>query len=518
MPHEDSSGGVEHTGGLDLSERRKLMRDGLINNAGLIVSGLVGIVIVPLMLKWLGAQSYGIWIVATAITTLLATADFGLYPSVVREVSSGFQSGARQEAYLFLEGAGNIYLLLGLAGALLLGTLGPLLSTRLQLHSHVQEAGSTFFWLIGAGFLVDQLNVFGAAVLIGLRRFDYVNVISSGATVFRAAGIVLVLVMGGSLVAIAVWQVVAAVTGVVATFLAVRRFVPQLHLRVAYLHWKQLRSRLPFALSSLITTAVGGLAWQSGSLLIGLMEGSVSVVPFYVGKKFPHTVARLGWQTAEGVFPAAAENQHNLLRTREIMSVGTRWVMVLLLPVTTVLWIVGPNLLTVWIGKLDPVALRVLRLVSLAALADAFMAASLNVLWSRAKMRNVVLTLLGVGVGTVVLTLLLLPRIGVAGAAWGALLPIVGGAISLFCLACHECQASMTDMASSVFRGLLVPLAACATAAYLASSWDTNHFRSLFTACLAGPVAYLLVLYVTPGQNEERRVLHSAVRRVTSLL
>lgn len=494
------------------------MGDGLVNNLTLLVSGVVGIVLVPLMLKWLGPKPYGVWIVAMATAGMLGTADLGLYSTVVREVSASFGNEPDNKAALFVEGAGNAYLLLGVIGALLIGALGYVLSARLHIGPQLQGTSEIVFWLIGLGFLVDQFNLFGGAVLIGVRRFGYINLIRSGSAIFRAAGIVLLLAMGGSLISIAAWQVFAAVIGVIATFLVVRRLVPHFHFQVARLHWNLLRRKLSFAISSALTNIFGGVVWQVGPLLIGFMQGSASVVPFYIGEKFPYAATNAGWQAAEALFPAAGQNQNNLSRTREILRVGTRWVLVLMLPAAILLWFVGPSLLTVWIGKLDPDTLIVLRLMSVAALADAFMAASLNVLWGRASMSKVLFTLLGVGAGTVCLTVVLLPSMGVVGAAWGALLPTMLGALTLFYLACLECQLHLSRMAGSLLRGLMLPSAGCAIAAYLISSWAGQNLWSLVAAFLAGLVIYTFLLYVAPGQNEERQFLQSAFRRVTSLL
>lgn len=503
--------------GLELSERHKLMNDGLVNNMALVVSGLVGIVLVPLMLKWLGAESYGIWIVALATTALLSRVDLGLYPTVVREVASASDGTMDDERCLFLEGAANAYLLLGAVGALLLGIVGYLLAGHLNIGPQLQETAHAVLWLIGLGFCFDQLTSFGGSVLIGLRRFGYANLIRSGAAIFRALGIVVILALGGSLISIALWQVAAAVAGAAITLFLVRRLMPQLRFRIGHLHLDKLRQRLSFAISSLLTTTLGGLVWESGSLLIGVMLGSASVVPFYIGRKFPYMASGFGWQTAEGVFPAAAANQESLSRSREILKVGTRWVLVLMLPIVVLLWVVGPNLLSVWIGTLNPETLVVLRLMSWTALTDAFMAASLNVLWGRAAMRQVVFTMLGVGVGAVCLTVGLLPRMGVVGAAWGALLPTIAGACVLFYLASRECQASLSGTVGSLLRGLPFAVTGCGLGAYLISVWAGTGIGPLISACLTGSIIYALVLYLTPGPNQEREFLQTAVRRVNSL-
>jgi O-antigen/teichoic acid export membrane protein len=499
---------------LSVTERHTLMRDGLINNLSFLVSGIVGIALVPLMLKWLGAESYGIWIVAMTTIAVLGTIDLGLYPTVVREVSFSLKRSQSKHNFLFIEGAGNAYLLLGVAGAFLIGCLGYLYSHHLRLDHQLQGTARLVFWLVGAGFLVNQMNAFGNAILVGLRRFDYANLIKSASALLTAAGIIVLLAIGGSLISIAGWLVAVAGLGVLTTFTIVRNLEPRFHFRLARFHWDELRQRFSFALSSLLVTVLGGLAWRASTLLIGFMEGSVAVVPLYIGQKLPHAAADFGWRASEALYPAAAQNEDNRQRSFEILKVGVRWVFVLLLPMTVLFCLLGPSILTVWIGKSDPITLEILRLMSMAALADALMAALFNVLWGRGAMRHVVATMLGVGIGVTVLSTALIPPMGVLGAAWGTLLPTVLGACVLFYLACREFQANLLPMVISITHGLFLPLAGCALTAFLVSSFAKSALWALLGSSSAGAFVYLLLLYIAPGPNQERQFLQSAIRRV----
>ena len=508
----------DRTDALPLSERHKIMRDALINNFAFVASGLVGIILVPLMLSWLGAESYGVWILAMTVAGVLATLDSGLHCTIVREVACSSGPEAENAVWTYVEGAANAYLLLGLLGTLLLGGSGYAMNGYLHLDPQLKATTRAVFWLVGISFLADQFNHFGNALLMGLRRFGYANLIRGGTAILRGIGFVTLLALGGSLVIIAIWQVVATVVSAAVTLVIVRRLAPNFHFRIARLHWGTLRQRISFALSSLLTTFIGGVTWQVGSLLIGFIEGSAAVVPFYIGLKFPFAASLFGWQAAETLFPAAGEHQNSPSRTREILRAGTRWVLVLLVPVSTLLWIVGPNLLSVWIGKLDPEALRVLRLMCFAALADAFMAASLNVLWGRAAMRRVVPVLLGVAALTVFLAALLVPKMGAPGAAWGVVLPMTAGAVLLFHQACRECDTFVLPMLRSIFRGLPFAAIGCAACGYLVTALGRSDLWHLVGACLAGSTAYASLIYFVSGENEERRFLESIFHGLKSLL
>src|SRR5450432_598719 len=116
----------------DTKERVRLMRDGVVNYSGFVTNGLVGIILVPVMLRCLGPESYGLWLAALATHGMLGGFDFGLHWSITREVSAA-PSAPSEETVGFVRAAGNVYLLLGITGAVLIATLGLPLSGALHL-------------------------------------------------------------------------------------------------------------------------------------------------------------------------------------------------------------------------------------------------------------------------------------------------------------------------------------------------------------------------------------------------
>ena len=508
---------IQPAASLDASERLRLMRDGIINNASVLLSGIIGILLVPLMLKGLGAESYGLWVVATTMAGMLAVLDFGLYWSVTREVSSDLPGETQEDTRRFVETAGNAYALIGLAGALFLGTLGFLMSGILHLEPETEALARVVFALVGTAFFSDQLTAFSSAVFAGLRRFDYSNLIAVGVAMLRAGGIVALLAGRASLVSLAIWYAAASAIGALVALFLITRIAPQFRFEVFRLRWNSLRQHFSFGMSSLLTAAVGGVTWHSGSLLIGLVRGSASVVPFHIGQKFPLAVSGMNWRVAEVLFPAASESEHNLPRTREILEVGTRWVLVLALPLAALLWVVAPNLLRVWLGGTNPEAVFVLRLMSATVLADALMVGPLHILWGRGAVRKVLFVLLAVAGATTCLSLGLVIRIGAVGAAWGMLLPMVAGAGVLLHLACQTCEMTATRLAKSVLRGLLVPTAGCVSSAYLILRFSRPSLGSLIGAGVSGGLIYALSLYFVSGRPEEKKLVQNALQQAVSL-
>src|SRR2546428_9983399 len=109
------------------------MADGLVNYSGFLISGLIGLALVPLMVRYLGTESYGLWLAALAISGMVSGFDFGLFWSVTREVSAEHSSQPPGQTASFVSAAGNLYLLFGIAGALLIAAFSVPLGRGLHL-------------------------------------------------------------------------------------------------------------------------------------------------------------------------------------------------------------------------------------------------------------------------------------------------------------------------------------------------------------------------------------------------
>ena len=507
---------------LDLSERVRLMRDGLINNSAFLVSGLVGILLVPIMLQGLGASSYGFWIAALAVARMAGVLDLGLGWSVVRETAATGRSRTGEETALFVTSVGNVYVVLGIVGAMLIGIIGLPLSRSLDHSSAVGKIAPIVFGLAGLVFFAEHLLFFASAVLGGLRRFDLDNRIWITVALLRAAGIIALLGVGATLMAVAAWYFLATAVTAFAALRVVGRLQPRFRLLAGGFNWSPLYAHLRFGLMSMLANAASGLLWETMPLLIGVVRGPAAIVPYHIGQRFPLAVSGIVWRTAVVLFPAASEHERamDMGRTRVVLEVGTRWIIVLALPVCLVLWILAPNLLQAWLGlgQAPPETVLVLRLTAAAVLADALGTAALHVLWGGGAARTVLLIQGAATVAGLALTLALLSRTGVVGAVWGVFLAASLASSAFLYLAARSCGTTLFDLLRGALKGMLLSTVACAATAvgitYLASP---DRWVGVVGTALVSTVAYMVSLHLR-GAREEERIFTQEILRLPSTI
>ncbi|HTI73343.1 MAG TPA: hypothetical protein VMF06_25445, partial [Candidatus Limnocylindria bacterium] len=214
---------------VDLSERVRLMRDSLINNSILVISAPVGIILVPIMVKGLGAEGYGLWVAASALGSLLWI-DLGIQASTTRVVAADRLANSPDEMPQFVAAAWSANLALGLLVAVLITAFGLALTRGLHLSAGMIGIAPLVFGLAGLTYWGSQLLTFTSAVLNGLRRFDVSNYLAIGTTLAGAAGVIAVLRLGGSLLAVMVWQVLIIWCSLLVAIHVVHGLEPRLQL------------------------------------------------------------------------------------------------------------------------------------------------------------------------------------------------------------------------------------------------------------------------------------------------
>lgn len=483
------------------------MRDGVINYSAPLISSLAGLVLVPIMLSALGSETYGLWIAALAVAGLVGVVNLGLSWSVTRAVAMRPEALPPNERMRIVNSLATVYLVVGMAGALLIAVVGLGLSDRLHLTGHTVGIAPTVFALVAVAFIGDQIVAFASAVFVGLRRFDVLNAIAIVTSLGRLVGIVVLLAAGAGLVAIVAWQVVVSALTATVARLVLKKLAPEYRVRPARVPLALLRPHLGFGVTSVLATAASGLFFQTASLLIGLVRGSIALTAYTVGQKFPLAVSAMLWQVAVVAFPVAVRGTHAKDTTdlRRTLTVGTRWVVVLTIPICIELAILAPNLLHSWLGHVPGAAPGVLRITTAAVLVDALGFCAMVLLWGAGGERRILQILAVVVAVNIGSSLGLLYLLGLSGPALGFLLSMVVGSAALLYFAAGNCSIRPMSLLRQTLGGLALPTTLCAAStAALTFAIDPRGWFGVIGIAIVGASVYVLALAITGARPEER--------------
>lgn len=198
----------------------------IANFAGQGWRALMALAFVPVYIRILGLEAFGLIGLFAALQLWLSLLDLGVRPVLSREAAR-FMGGAHDGPgfWAILRTAEGIALAMAVLAALAVAALSPWLATHWvnprELSSHeVAQA----FMLMGVVAAIQMLESLYASVLGGLQRQVALNAVQSAAAGLRALGAVAVLAwVSDTVAAFFLWQAVASALSALALGLAVYR-------------------------------------------------------------------------------------------------------------------------------------------------------------------------------------------------------------------------------------------------------------------------------------------------------
>ncbi|HEY4363762.1 MAG TPA: polysaccharide biosynthesis C-terminal domain-containing protein [Bryobacteraceae bacterium] len=508
------------------SSRDSLARNiatNFLNYGFVLVSAFI---MLPIMIGHLGAERYGLWILAGEIVGYLAFLDLG-----VRSAAVYFGAGslARRDSDELNRVAATAFWSLAILGAafsaLCLAVVHWLPSLFKVSGVDVDEARWSVLWITvttAVTLLADVLT----AILNGRRRLDLVNVID---TASRAAGFiatVIFLYAGYGLVAVSLAQLGMKVLLLVLTRVALAKVVPGLSLSPGYLSLSWLIRLCRFGMPSLLINLGQAVNGRTDLILVGMFLG-VRMVTFYSIPRNLMEYAFSGVRSITTSYTAhllhlSAENRtEDLLRLYES---GARLSGIAICLLTAYISAFGSSFLRIWQGPVFVTGVWDMRAdVALLILAAAFlprMAAhmSTQLLFATGRLAFTAWSNAAEAAAKVALSFVLVPRWGLAGMAIANLIPMYlvdGFATTLYLLRIFPLSVARF-MRNVVARPLAVGLAAFAVSWLLVRWKQPLHWPVFLLEAAFSALCGIAVTWKIALENHELMLARDFARKIRS--
>ena len=165
-----------------------------------VISTVLTLIIVPLQIRLLGMEAYGLLGFVASLQVLFNILDFGLGPTIVREVAAD-TANTRAHSRALVQTFSALYWSLAVLGGLALALSAPWLAHHwLQVGALPVDTVILAIRLIAISIVLRWPVSLYAGAIAGAQRLDVVNVIRIAISMLRLLGGALVLVYTRSLV------------------------------------------------------------------------------------------------------------------------------------------------------------------------------------------------------------------------------------------------------------------------------------------------------------------------------
>jgi O-antigen/teichoic acid export membrane protein len=349
-----------------------LLRNSLWNVSGSALPAIAALISVPLMIKALGLEGYGIVTIVSSVIGYFAVLDVNLSAGAIKYLAENHASGDRERfSETFWFGA-MFYGCLGLFGAVLIYFgAGWLVQHLFDLPAATQDAAILALHIGAVGFALSQAQSYLIVVPQSLQRYDrsaqseaFFGIVVNVASVVAAMS-------GGGVAGVIGVRVGISALNVCYLIFLVRGLDLNLELR-----WprKDVRRALTsFSAYAYLSKLASTMHQHGDKLIIGALAGPVALTFYTVPVTLAGRILGLTYRLSSVIYPRASAlaASQRMAELRPMYIGATRYITYINLIALGIIVLAGDEFLRRWVGEAFVAkGYPVLILMTLALLAD----------------------------------------------------------------------------------------------------------------------------------------------------
>ena len=329
---------------------RLLAKNVLWNLTGQTIPLIVALVSIPVLIRHLGTERFGILSLVWMVIGYFVLFDIGLGRALTKLVAERIATPEAEDVARLTWTALFLMAVLGLMGAMLLILAAPLLVENiLKIPLELQYETTRAFQVLALSVPVIISTAGLSGVLQAHQRFDLVNMVRIPAGVYKFLGPLFVLPFSSSLVLVVTVLVVGRFIVWSVYLCLCLKIVPQL--RQFSLNRQLALQMLGFGGWMTVTNVIGPLMVYVDRFLIGAVV-SMSAVAYYTT---PYELVTKLWVLSGSLitvlFPAFSTSlAQDPKRVASLFDNSMKFLLILLFPISLILLTMASEVLTLWLG------------------------------------------------------------------------------------------------------------------------------------------------------------------------
>lgn len=410
-----------------------MLRSIFSNWVGILAIGLMSFLITPFMVHRLGDFQFGIYTLAFSSVGYFDLLAQGIRSTLQRFV--GRLSGGEDREALDTVFSTALALTLFIGTFVIVAFLG--LSKVLPAFFKFGPAQQHLFtWLVillGLNLGIGIPAALLGSYLCGLHRFDLYNAMSIARQAIRTLLILLVLLWGRGVVAVADCVLVSTVVSIPISWAFVCHVDPKIKFSRAMVKLRTARELATFSFWMLLGNMGQLLRDSTDSIVIGRVLTTALITPFAVAARLVDYFRPIIAGMISPSLPrfSQLDGQHREDDIRKLFLHITRLAALMALAAGAMLVLNGRSLLLLWMGPKYVSSYPILVLLTVGAVASVSQLGTLQSLIAKGRHRPYALWTLGEGLANLVLSVIWARRYGIVGVALGTAVPLLAVKLTL---------------------------------------------------------------------------------------
>ncbi|UOG92849.1 MAG: oligosaccharide flippase family protein [Candidatus Thiothrix sulfatifontis] len=268
---------------------KNISRNIAFSGLGYVLPLLASLATIPLMIKHMGTDVYGLYVICISLIGFMNFVDLGVGQAIVKYVSQYEVTGENIKIKPILDIALLMYLVLGIAIAVAVVVFALPLGNLIYNEDVKAELAAKAFSVTAVAFLLSYINQFFLNLFKAYHRFDVPAVIQNSANI---AGIVMatgMVLLGYDLIAILWGYVIIQVIALISGYTLGRQVLPAgVKLGLSF-DRHIFAEMIGFSAYTFVSNFLGGVVSRLDKFIIGSILGTEAVTYYQI----PHTIAQM---------------------------------------------------------------------------------------------------------------------------------------------------------------------------------------------------------------------------------
>lgn len=429
---------------------RLIARNVSMDYAATAVELVIGVLMLPFNVFYLGQSAYGLWVLAASVTMYFSMLDLGYG---LAQVKFAAQYRAKRDGRAISEIASTMFFVFTAIGLVVLAVaffLAYNFRNFFNVTPDQASTGRTVLLIIAAYIAVTfPFSVFGG-IVNGFQRKYLNGAIAITTSIVVALVNVTVLMLGYGLV-----ELVASTTAIrLAAFVGYRlnayRVFPAL--RISYKNFKlaRLREVTGFSAFMLLLDLANKLNYSTDTIVIGAFLSTAAVAIWAVANRLIDVTQRLTDQLNGALFMVVVDSatSGDSQRLRLVLLQGTRLSLAMVIPVAAGLALLANPLVLAWVGPDFLASVPVIHILAAVVIFRVGNASATTLLKGAGDHRLLAYSNVFIALANVGLSVVLVRTHGIVGVAWGTLIPL--SLVSIFVLFPAACRRAGVSVGRAV--------------------------------------------------------------------
>jgi O-antigen/teichoic acid export membrane protein len=480
---------TKNSNNISLTSGRVLARNTVVNLIGQVVPLFIALFTIPLIVKGLGTDRFGVLMLAWMVVGYFSLFDMGIGRATTKFVADYIARGESGALPQLVWTSLVMLLCFGLAGGLLLAALNPfLVSNVLKIPSLLRDETVRSFYVLAAAIPLVLGTAGTRGVLEAQQRFSLVNAIKIPVSIASYAAPLLVLPFSNSLYHITAVLLLSRLVEFMAYLHYCFQFIPGMN-RPQWPKLVYLKKLLGFGGWLTVSNIVGPLMTYMDRFIIGGMLSMSAVAYYATPYDFVARLAVIPGSLLSVMFPALSAsflvdpNRFVMLYDKTV-----KYILLALTPVVLILTVLAKSFLSVWLGQeFAGQSTLVLQILSIGFLANSLAQVPYSAVQAMGRpdiTAKIHLIELPLYLGMIWFLVL---KMGIAGAALAWLIRIVFDTVVLYLFA-HRMMPGEEVRRGILIKSIMVIIITLLLSVYISSIMTGFMPRFFFLTCYLSAV------------------------------